>query len=145
MSDALSDILTKLDGVRKSGNGWVARCPAHRDRAPSLSIREDNGKILLHCFAACTVEEVCAAMGIGLSELFSRARGPHKHASPIVRAMERQLAATGLRSRLTPRERRLPVTIVVANLATLEATIARALALTVEGQLVQVILKKEIQ
>jgi hypothetical protein len=142
MSDALSDILTKLDGVRKSRDGWSARCPAHRDRAPSLSIREDNGKVLLHCFAACTVEEVCAAMGIGLSELFSGARGPHKHASPIVRAIKRQLAATGLRSRLTPRERGLPVTIVVADRATLQASIARALALTVEGQLAQVLLKE---
>jgi CHC2 zinc finger len=138
----VENVLNRLHGVRSTGNGWVGRCPAHRDRAPSLSIREDNGKVLLHCFAACTVEEVCAAMGIGLSELFSGARGPHKHASPIVRAMERQLAATGLRSRLTPRARRLPVTIVVANRATLEAAIARALALTVEGQLAQVLLKE---
>lgn len=27
-------------GGRKAGSGWTARCPAHEDRMPSLSIRE---------------------------------------------------------------------------------------------------------
>jgi hypothetical protein len=38
----------------KCGNGWTARCPAHDDRNPSLSITEDrDGRVLLHCFAGC--------------------------------------------------------------------------------------------
>ena len=37
-SDRLGFILSRLEGVRKVGNGWVALCPAHDDHNPSLSI-----------------------------------------------------------------------------------------------------------
>jgi hypothetical protein len=47
---------------RPSGIGWMARCPAHDDRSPSLSIAERGGKILLHCFAGCTQENVIAGL-----------------------------------------------------------------------------------
>jgi hypothetical protein len=56
--------------ARRSGDGWSARCPAHEDRNPSLSIHERDGKILIHCHASCTPEKVCAAIGIGLRDLF---------------------------------------------------------------------------
>jgi putative DNA primase/helicase len=50
-------------GGRKSGSAWVARCPAHTDRTPSLSIsRGDNGKLLFHCFAGCDQQPVIAAL-----------------------------------------------------------------------------------
>lgn len=64
-------ILTKLEHVRRSGEGWIARCPAHDDRSPSLSVTERDGKVLLHCFAHCTVEAVCKAMGLQTSDLFT--------------------------------------------------------------------------
>jgi hypothetical protein len=50
---ALDDVLTRLDGVRRTRRGYVARCPAHLDRHPSLSIRaRDDGRgVLLHCFS----------------------------------------------------------------------------------------------
>jgi CHC2 zinc finger len=48
---------------RRSGAGWMARCPAHRDRSPSLSIRESDGRLLIHCFAGCTQEDVIVALG----------------------------------------------------------------------------------
>ena len=63
-------ILAQLKGVRPSGSGWVARCPAHDDQNPSLSIHERDGKVLLKCFAGCTIEAVCGSAGIELSELF---------------------------------------------------------------------------
>ena len=48
---------------RKSGGGWTARCPAHDDRTPSLSIRDaDDGKVLLYCHAGCRQEGVIAAL-----------------------------------------------------------------------------------
>lgn len=65
-----SDILERLDGVRKSGDGFIAKCPAHDDRSPSLSIKQcDDGRILLHCFAGCDVEDVCSALGLTLADL----------------------------------------------------------------------------
>ena len=51
-------VIDLLDGVRKSGSGWSARCPAHEDHSPSLSISEgDDGRVLLHCFTGCTTED----------------------------------------------------------------------------------------
>jgi hypothetical protein len=47
---------------RQSGRGWIACCPAHDDRRPSLSIRDgDNGKLPVHCHAGCGQEDVIAA------------------------------------------------------------------------------------
>lgn len=64
-SDVLSPILQQLDKVSPSANGaYVARCPAHDDRDPSLSIAVGrNGKPLLHCFAGCSYEEIIGALG----------------------------------------------------------------------------------
>jgi hypothetical protein len=127
----------RLEGVRRSGSGWIARCPAHRDRSPSLSICERKGRVLLHCFAGCTVEEVCSALGIKMADLFIEPRALREPEPPIVRAVERQIA--GLRSRLTPRERELPITVVIAESGNLDAAIARGLALAVEGEIVQIV------
>jgi len=56
------DVAKALDG-RKAGAGWMARCPAHHDRYPSLSIREaEDGKILIYCHAGCDQEHVIAAL-----------------------------------------------------------------------------------
>ena len=46
-----------------SGDGWISRCPAHADHAPSLSIREgDGGRCLLKCFADCSYEAIRRAI-----------------------------------------------------------------------------------
>jgi putative DNA primase/helicase len=47
----LREFLGRLKGVRRSGSGWMALCPVHEDHDPSLSIREDGGRILLYCHA----------------------------------------------------------------------------------------------
>lgn len=68
--------LAKLDAVRACGaNRWRARCPAHADKSPSLSIRAtDDGTILLRCFAACDNASICEALGIGFQDLFADSR-----------------------------------------------------------------------
>ena len=59
----ITDWLDRLQGVRKSGTGYNARCPAHDDANPSLSITEgDDGKVLVHCFAGCTFEAIRDAL-----------------------------------------------------------------------------------
>jgi hypothetical protein len=67
----LEAVLGRLHGVRRNGSGWMALCPAHADRKPSLSISVRNEKMLLHCHAGCTPEAVRTAAGIRLGELFS--------------------------------------------------------------------------
>jgi hypothetical protein len=45
-------LLSRLQGVRKSGRGWQAKCPSHEDRHASLSVGEaSSGAALVHCFA----------------------------------------------------------------------------------------------
>jgi hypothetical protein len=48
--------------ARRSGSAWTAKCPAHKDNKPSLSIREDGGKVLLHCHAGCSQRDVVEAL-----------------------------------------------------------------------------------
>jgi len=49
-------------GGHCAGTGWVAHCPAHNDRRPSLSITDREGKILVCCHAGCSQAEVIAAL-----------------------------------------------------------------------------------
>lgn len=71
-------LLAQLDGVHQSGHGrWSAKCPSHKDRTASLSVRElDDGQVLVHCFAGCSVHDVLGAIGIDIAELFPE-KAPH--------------------------------------------------------------------
>lgn len=85
-------IARELGGARKSGAGWVARCPAHDDRNPSLSLSERNGKLLVHCFAGCPQDAVIDALrDRGLWPEPER-REPPKTAKPKPRASKRNQA-----------------------------------------------------
>ncbi len=87
----LEDFLARLDGkVKRTGGGVIVRCPAHADRSPSLSIAQgDDERILLRCFAGCTVEEITAAMGLSVKDLFPDAT---RSAGDIRRDRERREA-----------------------------------------------------
>jgi hypothetical protein len=67
-----ADLVGRLQKVRRLGpQTWKARCPAHRDRQPSLSVRElDDGRVLVHCFGGCDVNEVLGALGLELDALY---------------------------------------------------------------------------
>ncbi len=67
-----SALLSRLDRVKPTGqNRWIARCPAHDDKNPSLAIREtEDGRVLVHCFAGCSAGEIVSAAGLELSDLF---------------------------------------------------------------------------
>ena len=63
-------ILSKLPHAKRNGQGWVARCPAHDDRRPSLCITTgDDGRALVHCHAGCTPKAVIGALGLTLADL----------------------------------------------------------------------------
>jgi len=64
-------VLSKLDGVSRSGDQWMARCPAHKDRDPSLSVSKgDDERALLNCFKGCDTEDIVRALGLSMSDLF---------------------------------------------------------------------------
>jgi len=68
---SVDDILNRLDQVTPTGNGkWIARCPAHQDKSPSLSIADTGTRTLIHCFAGCEAADVLAAVGLGWRDLY---------------------------------------------------------------------------
>jgi len=69
------DLLARLKGVRRSGKGCTAQCPAHEDRQNSLSVHHRDGKWLLKCHAGCTWEAIIAAIGVEPSDLFDPSEG----------------------------------------------------------------------
>ncbi len=84
----IADLLAKLEGVTKTASGWTARCPAHDDRNPSLSIAEKDGKILFHCFAGCSFDAICAALGINKRDLFDSQDRPEPQRSQLTKAYD---------------------------------------------------------
>ncbi len=55
---------------KRHGEAWSARCPAHDDRDPSLSIGTGtDARVLLHCHAGCAVEAIVATIGLGMKDL----------------------------------------------------------------------------
>ena len=82
MSTPLKDVLLRLRGVKPSGEGWIACCPAHPDTHASMSIAQgQDGRVLLHCHTGCSPEAVADAVGLTLRDLF-----PKDSASLPVRA-----------------------------------------------------------
>ena len=71
-SMSANTLLSHLNGVKRAGPGrWIARCPAHEDKSPSLSVREtEEGRVLVRCFAGCEFEEIVATAGVEVSEMF---------------------------------------------------------------------------
>ena len=66
------EIATLLN-ARKNGSAWMAKCPAHDDKNPSLSISEGrDGRTLLKCFAGCTAEQIITTVGLRMSDLMPK-------------------------------------------------------------------------
>ncbi len=83
----MNEFLERLRKVNQTGKDrWIACCPSHEDKKPSLAIRDVDGKILLKCFAGCSAFDVVSAIGLTLSDLFPENTGdyskPIKNAFP---------------------------------------------------------------
>jgi len=64
-------LLSRLERVEKHGERYMALCPAHQDKSPSLSLaRGQDGRALVHCYAGCETRDVLAAVGLELRDLF---------------------------------------------------------------------------
>lgn len=86
-------VISRLDQCKPSGkNRWMARCPAHADNSPSLSVTElDDGRVLIHCHAGCGAHDVLDSVGLDYSALFPASDG---HFAPIARGW-RQIKRDG--------------------------------------------------
>ena len=65
-------LVARLEHCLQTGpSKWIARCPSHEDRSPSLSISEQSdGRVLIHCHAGCGALDVLTAVGLDYDALF---------------------------------------------------------------------------
>lgn len=78
-------VLSKLPDAKRNGKGWAARCPAHDDNRPSLSVaKSDAGGALVHCHAGCTPEAIVAGLGLKLADLMPAQAEPIRRPAPKV-------------------------------------------------------------
>jgi hypothetical protein len=90
-------LLSRLGSVKRTGvDRWLARCPAHDDKRPSLSVREiDGDRVLVHCWSGCGVGNVLEAVGLTFEALYPERLSPHAKperrpfpAADVLRAVE---------------------------------------------------------
>lgn len=84
--------------ARRTGRGkWQARCPAHDDRSPSLSIAEgEGGRVLVRCWAGCDTRDVLSAAGLRWVDLYA---GPPPTPAQAARLAQERAAREAGRDR----------------------------------------------
>jgi hypothetical protein len=100
------DFLSRLEKVKRTGpNRWLALCPAHEDRTPSLNVRiEPDGTKLVICRAGCDTQAVREAMGCEWSDFFpEKSTGVYDRklpraftASEILEALEQEVTIVAI-------------------------------------------------
>lgn len=75
-ADRILDALSSRDAhVTGRAPRWSARCPAHEDHSPSLTITSTEGRVLVHCFAGCGTGAVMTALGLTMADLYDEPSG----------------------------------------------------------------------
>jgi hypothetical protein len=121
-------MLRLLSAVRSRGaDRWIARCPAHEDRSPSLTIRRTADRWLIRCWAGCPAEEIVAAIGLSLADLYHLR---YRRRDPL--ANRRRRASEGLES-----WRRLEIRRLVEELRGRDAIIRAIDAVVAEGTITE--------
>ncbi len=77
-------LLDRLDGVKPTGPGrFMARCPAHADKSPSLGVKDcGDGFTVVNCLAGCETEDVLAAVGLSFNDLYPERIGSEHSYKP---------------------------------------------------------------
>jgi hypothetical protein len=109
-------ILRRLDGIRRNGSSYEARCPvvAHGkgrgDRNPSLSVSEgEDGRALVYCHAGCDTAEILSALGLETADLFDHRNGSRRGKGESVPSTEVRYVDRGCTVEDYARAKRLPV------------------------------------
>ena len=111
MADAL---LSRLDGVRRMGDRrWMAKCPVHDDRHPSLLVSEEaDGRVGIFCFAGCETTDILGSVGARWSDLFP----PRKRTDPPMRRRRMRLVEPADALKVLTHEARI-VVLLAGDLA----------------------------
>jgi len=108
----IADILPRLEKVRRTGrSNWIACCPAHEDRSPSMTLHEtDDGRILCRCWAGCGFAEIVAAVGMGWDPWF-----PPKSSQDALQPIRRPFPAGDVLEAIA--DESMVVAVAAANVA----------------------------
>lgn len=64
-------VLERVQKARKvSADSYMACCPAHDDKSPSMRITQRDGRVLIHCMAGCTPDDILDAIGLKWNDLY---------------------------------------------------------------------------
>lgn len=69
---------------KKTAGRYQCQCPAHDDKRASLTLSQGETGAVLHCHAGCTPEQIVAALGLTMAELFDDWKGGGKGGSEVV-------------------------------------------------------------
>lgn len=108
-------LLPRLDRVQETAPGqYMALCSAHDDRSRSLSIKQADDRLLIHCFAGCPASDVVAAVGLSLADLFDK---PLQHQMRPMHQRERRRQGQAADALQAMRHESLVVLIAADRLA----------------------------
>jgi len=68
----IEEVINKFEGAKLIGEkSYQCHCPAHADTKASLTITEEDNKILMYCHAGCDTKKILAAVGLSEKDLFN--------------------------------------------------------------------------
>lgn len=81
-----TEIVDRMPSWRRAGAGkWMCKCPAHEDKTASLSIAQtDDGRTLINCFAGCSPEQIMAAIGLKMEDLWEAVTPTNDYEHPVI-------------------------------------------------------------
>lgn len=99
----LPEFLSRLQKVRKTGkDSWLACCPAHGDKNPSMTVSEgSDGRVLAHCFShGCGIDDIVASVGMEVKDLMPENLGYHR-IKPLAMSVNPRDALHAIRDDMT--------------------------------------------
>ena len=68
----LNEIIMNFSNAKRlKSNSYQVKCPCHNDRVASLTITEENDKILMKCHAGCDTRDILNAIGLKMADLYN--------------------------------------------------------------------------
>jgi hypothetical protein len=75
------DFAEFIDHATPRTEGYEGRCPAHEDNKPSLTWKDGDKALVVKCHRGCTVDQICAALRLELTDLFPESPNGHHGSS----------------------------------------------------------------
>ena len=67
---AREELLARFSKVYRSGEGeYQCLCPSHNDRTASLGLKFKEDKMILNCFAGCSMEDIIGSVGLSWADV----------------------------------------------------------------------------